>query len=85
MDSNGMSWTEIAKSAYLAYSASTENKNYQGSQMPEFENLPERIRLAWECAVRQVDRCFHLRGEHFAGTIDETSWEQWTKNKLEQK
>ena len=80
---NGMSWTEIAKSAYLAYSASTENKNYQGNPMPNFEDLPERIRLAWECSVRQVDRCFHIRGEKAAGTIDEDYWEQWTKAKME--
>jgi hypothetical protein len=45
---------EIAKSAYLAYGKVTDFKNFRGEPMPEFEALPEKIRLAWMEAVRQV-------------------------------
>ena len=53
----GMSWSEIAKSAYMAYSASTDNKNFRGEEMPKFEDLPVKIQTAWECAVRQAGIC----------------------------
>lgn len=78
----GMSWTEIAKSAYLAYSASTDNKNYQGLEMPKFEDLTEPIRTAWECAVRQTGACLETVGERSAGTLDEYRWKTWTDKKL---
>lgn len=50
---NGVTWKEIAESAYKAYAVSTGNKNYQGNQMPEFSALPRPIQIAWEVAVRQ--------------------------------
>lgn len=78
----GMSWTEIAKSAYLAYAASTGNKNYQGLPMPAFEDLPETIRVAWECAVRQTRVCLEISGERRAGTLDEQQWEGYTNKRL---
>lgn len=45
---------EIAKMAYAAYSASTDNKNYRGEEMPTWDALPVKIKTAWECATRQV-------------------------------
>lgn len=78
----GMAWSEIAKSAYLAYAASTDNKNYQGLPMPEFENLPVAIQTAWECAVRQTGTCLQAVGERSAGTLDEYRWKSWTDKRL---
>ena len=78
----GMAWSEIAKSAYLAYAASTDNKNFRGEEMPKFEDLPIAIQTAWECAVRQTGRCLNERGEHFAGNLDEQFWKGWTDKRL---
>ena len=47
-------WTTIARSAYMAYAASTGSKNFQGDPMPAFDDLPEPIRIAWQAAVRQA-------------------------------
>ncbi len=79
---NGISWAEIAKSAYLAYSASTGNKNFRGEEMPDFEDLPEAIRVAWECAVRQTKICLEVSGPKIAGNLNEEQWTNWTLNKL---
>lgn len=70
----GMPWSEIAASAYRAYAASTGNKNFRGEPMPDFENLPEPIRIAWQAAVRQTGRCME-RGEHALNA--EGSWAGW--------
>lgn len=53
----GMPWRHIAASAYRAYAASTENKNFRGDPMPAFDDLPQPIRTAWEAAARQVHLC----------------------------
>ena len=79
---NGMGWAEIAKSAYLAYSASTGNKNFRGEEMPDFEDLPEAIRIAWECAVRQTSICLKLFIPETAGNLNEEQWTNWTLNRL---
>lgn len=39
----GKEWSDIARHAYMAYSASTDNKNFRGEEMPAFENLPRSI------------------------------------------
>ncbi len=46
----------LAKSAYHAYGAVTDHKNYQGLPMPEWENLTDKIRDAWRAATISVDR-----------------------------
>ncbi len=51
----GMSWRDIAVSAYRAYAASTGNKNFRGEPMPAFDDLTQAIKTAWEAAVRQAD------------------------------
>lgn len=59
---NHRAWLEQAKSAYKAYGASTNFKNYQGLPMPEWDALPEAIQIAWGCVVKAViteDRTIH--------------------------
>lgn len=54
----GMPYEDIAASAYRAYANSTGNKNFRGEPMPEFNDLPQPIRVAWEAAIRQAENCF---------------------------
>jgi hypothetical protein len=53
----GMAWSQIAESAYRAYGVVTGNRNFRGDPMPEFADLPPKIRAAWEVAVRQAVLC----------------------------
>jgi hypothetical protein len=78
----GMPWQRIAQSAYRAYAASTGNKNYQGNPMPEFSDLPQAIRTAWEAAVRQVGDCLALEGD--AQPPSESHWLGWVPPHLTQ-
>ena len=50
----GPAWVDIAKSAYQAYGATTDNKNHLGKEMPAWEDLPDGIKIAWEAAVRHA-------------------------------
>lgn len=70
-----MTWPEIAKSAYRAYSASTGNKNYRGEPMPDFEDLPVQLQTAWEAAIRHAGDCL-IFGESAAER--EQNWSGWT-------
>lgn len=38
---------EMAEAAYAAYGQSTGHKNYQGQPMPDWDELTDRIQLAW--------------------------------------
>jgi hypothetical protein len=76
-DEPGMSWKEIAASAYRAYAASTGNKNFRGEPMPEFDQLPTPIRTAWEAAVRQAGSCLDIRMVRNE-PLDESRWAGWT-------
>jgi hypothetical protein len=49
-------WDALAKAAYAAYAQVTEWKNYQGYQMPQYENLSEKIQQAWIAACKEVVR-----------------------------
>jgi hypothetical protein len=71
----GLTWVEIAASAYRAYAASTGNKNFRGDPMPEWDALPQPIRTAWEAAVRQAGSC--LDGGRNP-PMDESRWNGWT-------
>jgi hypothetical protein len=53
-DPRGGEWLGYAQLAYHAYGESTNFKNFQGNPMPAWGDLPERIRVAWGCAVRAV-------------------------------
>jgi hypothetical protein len=41
-----------AKNAYEAYAESTGGLTFDGRKMPTWNDLPERIRNAWEAAAR---------------------------------
>lgn len=71
----GMAWRDIAASAYRAYAASTGNKNYRGEPMPDFADLPDAIKTAWQAAVRQANECY-LQGDDAKEL--EQSWAGWT-------
>lgn len=71
----GMAWRDIAASAYRAYAASTGNKNFRGDPMPAFNDLPQAIQTAWECAVRQAGYCLKVPGE--GPCPDESRWTGW--------
>lgn len=43
-----------ARIAYIAYGKVTGFKNFRGDPMPEFEDLPETIREAWEAASQVI-------------------------------
>lgn len=40
--------------AYEAYADETGWRNYQGNMMPEWKDLPPKIRAAWEAAAHAV-------------------------------
>lgn len=42
---------KMAEAMYLAYSASTNNKNFRGEEMPVFGDLPSSIKDAWVAAA----------------------------------
>jgi hypothetical protein len=75
----GMAWREIAKSAYLAYGHFVDFKNAFGGDMPKWEDLPERIRHAWEAAARQVAVCQMALEDYDirAGELGEDIWSTW--------
>jgi len=76
---------ELAKKAYSAYGQTTDFKNYQGLPMPEWENLPDTIKLAWQNAAtaiaspeEKIGRC-RCYWEVVAGVIPGTPEPEYTK------
>lgn len=49
-----LSATELAKVSYQAYGDYVDWKNYMGKPMPKWEELPEKIRGAWEAGTQAV-------------------------------
>lgn len=47
-------WLAYAQSAYYAYGAFTGMKAWNGTPMPEWDNLPDAIKQAWVAATKQV-------------------------------
>ncbi len=45
----------IGETAYIAYGATTDHKNYQGLPMPAWSDLTDKIREAWENAALSVN------------------------------
>jgi hypothetical protein len=43
-------WREVAELAYAAYGTSVNWTTVQGDPMPRWEDLPERLHVAWEAA-----------------------------------
>lgn len=46
--------TRLAEIAYRAYGETTDFKNFRGEPMPEWDDLPEKIRQAWTAAAGAV-------------------------------
>ena len=46
----------LAKRAYKTYGKAVDFKNYQGNPMPEFDELPEKIKNAWIQVIKEIDR-----------------------------
>lgn len=46
----------LAQSAYLAYGAVTDHKNYQGLPMPQWDDLTPKIKAAWVSATESTMR-----------------------------
>lgn len=46
----------IAKTGYEAYAAKTDWKNFRGDPMPQWDDLSEAIRWAWEAAAQAMTR-----------------------------
>jgi hypothetical protein len=45
----------LARVAYEAYGESVGWKDFQGTEMPKFDDLPEKIKQAWIAAADAVD------------------------------
>ncbi len=73
----GMTWRDIAASAYRSYAASTGNKNFRGEPMPEFDDLPQPIKTAWEAAVRQAARASNYLNDPSGLEASEQRWSGW--------
>lgn len=43
------------KDLYAVYGGVTDFKNFQGNPMPEWEVLPDKIKLAWEMVAAAKD------------------------------
>ena len=77
------SYEVIAESAYKAYSASTENKNFIGKETPEWADLPQNIKTAWECATRQVIDIWDANLFEDWGILpSEQKWKGWVPPRL---
>lgn len=68
------SYRSIAESAYKSYAANTGNKNFKGDPMPEWNDLPIKIRTAWEAATRQIIQIAVRPQDDFP---DEQQWNGW--------
>lgn len=77
-DSHIVDFESIAASAYRAYAAVTDNKNFRGEEMPKWDDLPEPIRIAWEAAARHVANLTNWNIKD-AGKLQEleASWKGW--------
>ncbi|MBN3875200.1 hypothetical protein [Nostoc sp. JL23] len=61
---------ELAKIGYRAYGETTDFKNYQGLPMPKWEDLPEKIQIAWmAAAVAIAKKTVKEMSESLARTI----------------
>lgn len=85
----GLFWRDIAASAYRAYASNVGWKNYQGNPMPQWEELPQPIQVAWEAAVRHAGYLTDFLAEPGvtkliptdAGLAEiEGKWAEWTPN-----
>lgn len=61
-------WETRASNLYHAYGSVTDFKNFQGNPMPEWSDLPDKIKAAWEAAAKrgQMDSANFLIGQTIA-------------------
>jgi len=67
---------KLAREAYARYAAVTDNKNYQGLPMPEFDDLPDTIKKAWCAAIQpqletkdQIYKIMMILGDAHLGDV----------------
>lgn len=54
--STGVRATDVARAGYEGYAEWTEGKTFDGRDMPSWDNLPDRTRLAWVAAAAAITR-----------------------------
>lgn len=81
----GNSYESITKSAYKAYLASTGNKNFKGDPMPEWEDLPQPIKTAWEAATRHIIDIWDGYSPDWETFPNEQKWNGWVPPRLRSK
>jgi hypothetical protein len=59
----------LGETGYRAYGNSVEWKNYLGQPMPEWGNLPEPIRIAWDRAACAIVDAAYVAPKSDSGTI----------------
>lgn len=47
-------YPDLAQGAYAAYGQSTGGRNFRGEPMPDWDDLPDGIRIAWQAAAQDV-------------------------------
>lgn len=45
---------DLAETGYKAYTADSDNKNYQGKECPAWDDLPQAIRDHWFAAAKAI-------------------------------
>jgi hypothetical protein len=76
-----LTYTQMARSAYRAYTINVVGRNHQGMPLPTWDDLPVHRRVAWECVVRQVEIC--LLSPETAEAM-EGSWQGWVPDAAEE-
>lgn len=64
-------WVKIARSAYEAYASSVGGRAFDGSPLPDWDNVSQPIRTAWEAAVREASAVF------IGQEADPSQWAGW--------
>lgn len=52
MVENNLYWEKMARYGYESYADNSEWKNFQGNEMPLWDNLPQNIRDNWIHTVK---------------------------------
>lgn len=50
-------WDKIAEQAYVAYCLAVDNKAFNGDDLPAWQDVGERIQLAWIAAIKRAMDC----------------------------
>ena len=74
-----MNVQHLAKMGYNAYGQAADWKNFQGSKMPEWEELPYHIHEKWFAAARTIVKEYNW--DKRLRTSREDEWDEWFKVK----